>query len=210
MAAGSRADGRRPEGPCSSSVARHLRRRRNGDKRRGAACHVESPPMSRADLIRTYISALPFAPVAIVAVPGGGCRIATAAPGAPGEKIAKLYYFKPSHIELVLGAAGLGAGPIDEVPAAVAALLEKTARSMGAPYETAAELRAAAEQEVDKIVAKVQAMRWDGEMKEVNRRYKNYRLAQVAMGKTAKPYSAYLQHFTAGLVRGAAMTGWMI
>jgi hypothetical protein len=47
-------------------------------------------------------------------------------------------------------------------------------------------------------------------MKEVNRRYKNYRLAQVAVGKKAKPYSAYLQHFTAGLVRGAAMTGRMI
>ena len=52
------------------------------------------------------------------------------------------------------------------------------------------ELRRAAEQEVDKITAKVAVMRLTGEMKEVNRRYKNYRLAQVAMGKKAKPYSA--------------------
>jgi hypothetical protein len=53
-------------------------------------------------------------------------------------------------------------------------------------------------------------MRMNGEMKEVNRRYRNYRLAAVAMGKKAKPYNDYLQHFTAGLVRGAAATGRMI
>jgi hypothetical protein len=53
-------------------------------------------------------------------------------------------------------------------------------------------------------------MRLNGQMKEVNKRYREYRLAQVAMGKKAKPYSAYLRHFTAGLVRGAAATGRMI
>lgn len=44
--------------------------------------------MSRASLIEAYISALPFAAVAIIAVPGGGCRVETAA-GAPGEAIAR-------------------------------------------------------------------------------------------------------------------------
>jgi hypothetical protein len=66
--------------------------------------------MSRESLVQAYIDALPFSAVAIVAVPGGGCRIETCAPGAPGETIAQLYYFKPSHVDLVLGAAGLSDG----------------------------------------------------------------------------------------------------
>jgi hypothetical protein len=101
----------------------------------------------------------------------------------------------------------LGDAPIDQAPAAVAARLEKAARAIHAPYETEPEIRAAAEIEVDKIVAKVAVMRLNGEMKEVNAKYKAYRLARVSMGQKAKPYSAYLQHFTAGLVRGAAATG---
>jgi len=36
--------------------------------------------------------------VAIVAIAGGGCRVETAAQGAPGETIAR-YFFKPSHID---------------------------------------------------------------------------------------------------------------
>ena len=51
--------------------------------------------------------------MAIVAIAGGGCRVETAAQGAPGETIAR-YFFKPSHIDLVLGAAGLADGPIDK------------------------------------------------------------------------------------------------
>jgi hypothetical protein len=172
--------------------------------------------MSHSSLVETYIAALPFAPVAVVAIPGDSrCRVETAAaapgaPGAPGEKTIAKYYFKPSHIELLRAAAGLADGPIDQPPAAVAALLEHTARRMHAPYETEPELRAAAENEVDKVVAKVAAMRMNGEMKEINAKYESYRLARVSMGKKAMPYSAYLQHFTEGLVRGAAMTGKMI
>jgi hypothetical protein len=115
--------------------------------------------MSHSSLVENYIAALPFAPVAVVAIPGDSrCRVETAAaaPGAPGEKTIARYFFKPSHVDLVLGAAGLG-GPIDEAPAAVAARIEKTAVAMHAPFETAAELRAAAEIEVDKILAKVAA-----------------------------------------------------
>src|SRR5258706_12327099 len=76
---------------------------------------------------------------------------------APGEAIAQQYYFKRSHIELVLGAAGLTDSPINQSPDAVAALIERTARSMHAPYETEPEIRAAAKVEDDKILAKVEA-----------------------------------------------------
>jgi hypothetical protein len=136
--------------------------------------------MSRESLVEAYVSALPFAAVAIVQTAGGGCRIETAAPGAPGEAI---YYFKPSHVDLVLGAAGLAAGPIDATPAAVAALIEKTALAMGAPFKTSAEIRAAAKIQVAEIVAKVEAARQAGGMKQTNRQYKAYRQAQLAKGR---------------------------
>src|SRR5216684_6011009 len=108
--------------------------------------------MSRDSLIEAYIMALPFTAVAVVSIPGGGCRIETGAQCAPGETIERRLYFKPSHVELVLGAAGLADGPIDQPPDAVAALIEKTARSMHAPYETEREIRAAAKVEVDKVI----------------------------------------------------------
>jgi hypothetical protein len=156
------------------------------------------------------VSALPFAAVAVVAVPGGGCRVEMAAQCAPGETIAKLYYFKPSHIELVLGAAGLGDGPVAAAPDAVAALLEKAARAMHAPYETAAEIRAA-EQEVDKIVAKVAATGQAGGLREINRQYREYRLAKVARAERALPYAAFLERrYTVGIVRNVAAVGRMI
>jgi hypothetical protein len=167
--------------------------------------------MSRESLVEAYVSAMPFAAVAIVAVPGSGCRVETGAPGAPGE-IAR-YYFKPSHVDLVLGAAGLGTDQLKDgtvqklTPAAIAALIERTAAAIGAPFETAAELRAAATLEVEKVVAKVEAMRQAGRLKQVNAEYKAYRQRQVARCEKATPYTVFLRRFTAGLVRDVATTG---
>ena len=93
--------------------------------------------MSRETLISAYVAALPFSPVAVLAIPGGGCRVETAAAGVPARTskrlVAQQYYFRSSsHIELVLGAAGLAEGqPIDEEPDSVAALIRSTARRMG-------------------------------------------------------------------------------
>ncbi|WP_426442028.1 hypothetical protein [Bradyrhizobium genosp. P] len=157
--------------------------------------------MSRESLVEAYITALPFAAIAIIAVPGGGCRVET---GAPGEI---RYFFKPSHLDLVLGAAGLGTDPIDEAPAAVAELIERTAAAIGAPFNTAAEIRAAAAVEVEKVTARVEAMRQAGGLKQVNAEYKAYRQAQVAKAEKATPYAVFLARFTAGLVRDVATMG---
>lgn len=96
--------------------------------------------MSRADLIQAYITALPFAPVAVVATTGGRCRVAVGGEPAPGEKLKRQFYFKASHIELVLGAAGLTDSPVDQPPDAIAARLEKTARRLHAPYDLIPEI----------------------------------------------------------------------
>jgi hypothetical protein len=166
--------------------------------------------VSHESLVQAYIAALPFAAVAIVAVPGGGCRVAVGGEPAPGETTIARYFFKPLHIELVLGAAGLADSPIDDAPAAVAALIERTARRMGAPYETESEIRAAAKIQVAEIVARVEASNQAGGLKQVNAQYKRYRQAQIARAEKALPYSKFIEPFIATIVRGVAMSGRMI
>lgn len=56
-----------------SAPALHVDKRRKRDYRAGR--HGDSP-VSRETLIEAYVSALPFVPVAVVAIPGGGCRVA--------------------------------------------------------------------------------------------------------------------------------------
>jgi hypothetical protein len=92
----------------------------------------------------------------------------------------------------VLGAAGLADGPIDQPPAAVAALIERTARSMGAPHtRRPPEIRAAAEIQVAEIVARVKASNQAGGLKQVNRSYKAYRQAQIAKAEKATSYAKF-------------------
>jgi hypothetical protein len=113
--------------------------------------------VSRASLIDVYIAALPFTPVAVVAIPAGGCRVAVGGEIAPGEKTKHRLYFKANHVELVLSAAGLTDAPIPQPPDAVAGKLQLAAKSVGAPFQTLDALQADAEIEVDKIIARVEA-----------------------------------------------------
>jgi hypothetical protein len=166
--------------------------------------------MSRSDLIRAYLDALPFVPLAIVPIGGGGCRVETGAPGAPPGEAVAIFYFKASHLDLVLGAAGLGDGPIDQSPVAVAALIRGTAKGMGAPYQTAAGLRADAEREVDKILERVRASNSAGGLQQVNRSYKAYRQAQLAKAEKAVPYSKFVEPFVMTILRQIATAGRMV
>ena len=177
----------------------------NAARRTTAPGDIGESPVSRASLIDVYISSLPFTAVAIVAIPGGGCRIEVGGTSAP------TFYFKQSHLDLLLGAAGLGDGPIDAAPDAVAARLEKAARAMHAPYETAAEIRAAAEKQVAAIIARVDATNQAGGLRELNRQYKAYRQGQIAKAERAVQYRTFLeQRYTVGIVRSVASVGRMI
>jgi hypothetical protein len=93
--------------------------------------------------------------------------------------------------------------------AILAEVVEKTARAMHAPFETGA--AAAAEQQVAAVQARVAARIQSGGLREINRQYRSYRLAQVARAEKAQPYQLFVeQHFTVGLVRATAATGRMI
>jgi hypothetical protein len=181
--------------------------RRHCDCGRRCGRCMESPPVSRESLISAYVAALPFQPVAIVAVPGDRCRVETA---ASGDAVAT-YWFKQSHIELLLGAAGLPEGrPIDQSPVAVAALIRRTAAAMGAPYETKAEIMAAAEKQVDAVLERVRASNQAGGMKLINRQFKAYRQAQLAKAEPAVGYQKYIEPFVMTMLRQVAMTGRMV
>ncbi len=82
---------------------------------------------------------------------------------------------------------------------------------MHAPYETGAEIRAAAEQEVDKIIAKVAATGQAGGLSALNKAYRAYRLAQIAKAEKAVPHSKFIEdRYTVSIVRSVAAVGRMI
>lgn len=82
---------------------------------------------------------------------------------------------------------------------------------MGAPFQTAAQLRVDAEKEVDKIVEKVAASNQSGGLREINKQYRAYRLAQVAKAEKATSYAAFIeQHYTISIVRSVAAVGKMM
>jgi hypothetical protein len=143
--------------------------------RRIISAAVRGITLSRGLLVEAYTAALPLAAVAIVSsADSKRCRIMTGGEPGPGEAIERRLYFKPSHAELVLTTISLD-GWTDQQPAAVAALVERTATTLGAPF---GELRRAAEEAVAEITARVDAMRQNGALKQVNAEYKRYRTQQ--------------------------------
>jgi hypothetical protein len=143
-------------------------------------------------------------PLKLLALPSGiePCRVAVGGTSAPA------FYFKLTHVELILSAAGLHCGQIDQPPDVVAARLEKAAESVGAVWKGAAEIRKTAERQVDKIIAEVKVAGMLGDLKQVNRQYRAYRLAK---GAEALPYSAFLERrYTATIVQEVAASGRMI
>ena len=163
--------------------------------------------MSRETLVQAYLEALLFCRLAVAAIPGDGCRVAVGGELAPGEKAFATYYVKPLHVELLLGGAGLGDGPIDEEPAAVATRLEKAARSLHAPYETEQEIKAAAERQVAEIVARVEATNQAGGLSAYNKAYKRYRQGQIDKAERAMGYNQFIEEkYTIPIVRNIAST----
>ena len=161
--------------------------------------------MSRASLVEAYISALPFAAVAIVS-DGLRCRIEIGGTSAPA------FYFKPSHLELVLASIdqeSLAGKP----PAAVASAIEQAAAKMlEAPFQTPGELRKAAGQQVDKITARIKVEGGpSGALKKFNTGYRAYRLAQIEKHEPAISYAVFLEEFVVTpAVRHVAAKGRMI
>jgi hypothetical protein len=171
------------------------------------------PPMSHSSLVETYISGLNLTSITVVASPDGRCcRIEMGGEIALArcEKIARQFYFRATHAELVLATIDRE-GATDQAPAAVAAQIERTATALGASHVSPSELRAAAERHVEEIVERIKASGQRGALKHWNARYKQYRLAQVAKGEKAIGYWPFLeQAVMLPTVRDVAATGRMV
>jgi hypothetical protein len=162
--------------------------------------------MSRASLVQAYIDALPGTIVSIVSsADGQRSRFETGAVAADEIVHARLR-FKDSHAELVLSACGV-TGWADMRAAALLDLIVATAQSLGARPQSDADVAAAAREAVEFVVAKVDGMRENGGLKQVNAAYKRCRLAQVAKGEKAINYAAHLGAFTRSLVEKVARQG---
>ncbi len=115
---------------------------------------------------------------------GRRCRIIT---GEPAR-----YFFKPSHVDLLLstiGPEGLSGKPA----AALADAIVQAAATLGAPIRTLGELQAEAERQVAEITARIRVANQTGDLRQVNRQYKAYRLQQLAKGEKATSYSAFIE-----------------
>jgi hypothetical protein len=157
-------------------------------------------------LVEAYIAALPFTAVAIVTNAAGRCRIVAGAEPEEGETIFLRLYFKQAHVELVLYAVGLE-GWTDETPTAVVARIARAGVALGAPAYALEALRRAAEDAIARVNAQIFDAQHNGDLKQLNKQYKSYRLGQKAKGERAMSYSSFLAQFSATLVRGVAARG---
>jgi hypothetical protein len=158
------------------------------------------PP--RANLVQTYIDALPGTVVSIVSSADGKSSKIETLKEVAGIVHARLR-FKDSHAELVLGACGVR-GWTDMPPASLLQLITSTAEGLGARPRSDDDVTAAAKEVVAVVIAKVDAMRQNGGLAQVNAAYKRYRLAQVAKGEKAISYSAHLTRLKESLVAQVA------
>jgi hypothetical protein len=105
---------------------------------------------------------------------------------------------------MAIGPEGLSGKPA----AALAELIERAAAKLGAPHQTPEQVRKAAGHQVAEIVERVKTAGQRGALKVWNKRYRQYRLAQVAKGEKAIGYWPFLeQAVMLPTVKQLAMTG---
>jgi hypothetical protein len=86
-------------------------------------------------------------------------------------------------------------------------LIISTAQDLGARPRSDADVAIEARGAVALVIRKVDGMRQNGGLKQLNAAYKRYRLAQVAKGEPAITYAAHLAVFTRSLVAKVATQG---
>lgn len=134
--------------------------------------------MSKEKLVQVYVAALNLSSV---------------------DGIPDILFAKPAHAEMAEDCcrdANEGAVSRDG--------LINAAALVGAPWQTAGQVRTLAEAEVEKLLADIDRKQRAGELRQVNRDYKAYRMARASRGEHAIPYNAYFSNFVASVVRLAA------
>ncbi len=155
----------------------------------------------RSEMVLAYIEARESVPIHVLRTPAG---IAVLEGGLQegAQVVASFWFAKSHHAEMVL--ADIGRTDPTITADDLRDTIVNAAANLGAPWQTSEEITAGAEAAVDEIMAKVEASRVNGELRQVNAAYKIYRQRQSAKGEKAMPYAAHLATFTRSLVTLAA------
>jgi hypothetical protein len=168
---------------------------------------------SSAPLVRVYIDALCGRAVYVHAGLKGQVAHFGLEPFRKTHMVAKLWFARPAHAELVclrcfqdFRAVGVmrAHGWVNLPPAEVVDKIKATAAMLGARWQTQGAIERDAQKVVAEVIASVEAARQNGGLKQVNAEYKKYRHAQIEKREPAIPYSAHIAQFTKLLVLRAA------
>ena len=157
---------------------------------------------NRDRLIRAYLSALDLTAIYIRAADraklGRGQE-------PPADALAVWWCDRAGDAEVLAQAvrAEMGRRRL-EGPAAAARLVEICAEQIGVRLRYDAELREAADAAVARIECKFAEMLKGGQLRDLNRRYKEYRLCRTAAGEKAQPYAAWIAARKLAMVKATA------
>ncbi len=165
-------------------------------------------------LVRVYIDALCGRAIYVYSGPNGRSAHFGLEPFFPEKGlVAKLWFARAAHAELVVlrcvqDFKAMGAmrphGWACLPPPKVVERIKLVARVLGAKWQTQEEIERVAEMVAAEIVAKMEDMRQNGGLGEINRKYKAYRLGKEAKGEKAIGYNAYMLQHQKNLVVHAA------
>src|SRR6266404_2772436 len=172
-----------------------------------------APMPSVEPLVRVYVEALCGRAIYVHAGLKGRAAHFGYEPFRKKGLIAKLWFARPAHAQLVAfrccqDFVAIGAmradGWVDVPPAEVVEKVKMTAAFLGAKWQTQAGIERDAERVVAEVIASVEAARQNGGLKQVNVEYREYRQRQIERREPAIPYSAHIAQFTKLLVLRAA------
>lgn len=152
--------------------------------------------------MRAYIRALELS-ASYAIVSRGFCRIGCAK--TPPAHACFIAWCKSSSAEMLFGA--IPQRQFHDIIEAQNSIIS-AARTIGVDLQSEAELHAAAAPVVDRINSEFERQLRGGELRDLNRRYRDERLARAAEGKGAPSYSAWIANQRVALVkRVARLTG---
>lgn len=139
-----------------------------------------------------------------VAVQGAGGRLVVSAEWEAGQAVERLWFFRREVAELVVRIARLErCSPAAEPPLDI---VESAAARIGAVWKTDAEVVLAAAQVEARVNHEIASMQVTGALRDINRRYRQYRLAATAAGNMALRYADWLYEFRLSMMREVANT----
>jgi len=165
----------------------------------------------RPALVAAYRQGLALASVVVIA-DAATVRVAARRPGeaaaGAGETVLQCFWCRrAAHAEAIVGAARSarrGAKDPADALARVCASVVAAAKRLAVPLHSDAEIVAEAMSAAARLDDEMQRQMRAGELKAINRAYRDYRLAARANGEKCSPYAQWIERYKANLMREIA------